>query len=504
MRSTDTRSTWRWAAPALLASALALTSCGTQVAGGGAGSDPTVLHIGSPASAESRNLGAPAIAGAATTKMGDPYVLEGTLPTGPSSAPVYRYADGQVAESTVTTLAASLGVTAAPVRHVFGWVATSSAGTLKVRDNGGSWSFSRDGDSCPMYSVDVDNAGGASSSASCAIAVPPTEVMPCPPTSSADVTTSVCSTPGTTPTPTLGADVSTAAARAAASPVLDAAGVSSADSTRLEPSGPVRNVVVDPLVEGIPTQGIRTMVSVDDHGVLGATGFLATATSGPSYPLITAKEALDRLRALPRPEIAIMCVQGQVCQGIGPQTVTGATLGLQLRFDDATAVLVPSWFFTIKGSPDPLTLVAVQDAYLGDPTQVDPGAGGTEPGATSAPDSGSSGGGSVGGGSVNPPSPVAVPPGGPDGSGPVISGLRLGTDASTLLVTTVVGICEDYVATAEETATTVTVTITGTPQDPAQACAAIAQELTLEVRLASPWDNRTVIDSATGSPVAMG
>jgi hypothetical protein len=300
MGSTRARSTWRTGdgtahrmatvaraarrvGPGVLALAvLALAGCGSEVAGGG----PPALHIGT-GSATTRDAAVPAVLGV-TTGAGaatDPYPLRGILPTGPASAVVHRYVEGRVPAATVTALAAVLGIAAPPTRHAFGWAATSAAGTLHVRDGGGWWSFMRAGDACPEYAVDVDSADAATALVGCALAVPPTtEVAPCPATSTSVGTTIACpgtsagTTPGTT-TGRAGADLPDAVALAAARPVLDAAGVTSAGATLLEPSGPVRDVAVDPVVGGLPTTGVRTVVSVDLHGVRGAP-----ASSRPRRP----------------------------------------------------------------------------------------------------------------------------------------------------------------------------------------------------------------------------
>ena len=461
--------------------ALALAACGNQVAGsGGSGSLP-LLRIGTgqygAADAVAPRSGG---SGAATD---DPYPLRGTLPSGPSTAPVYRFATTGVTASDVAALAVALGVTASPVRHPHGWDVATTSGDVRVHDGGTSWSYSRVASDCPSYVVDIDNADGATSANGCAVAVPP------------------ATTNAPTATPAAAPDGATALA--AAGPVLRATGLDPTQA-RVMPAStgyPVRTVVVDPAVAGLATSGVRTTVDVDAQGVLGATGVLAAPSAGDAYPIVSAAAALDLLRAMPRPEIAISCVQGAVCPGVGPRPVTGATLGLAQAYDAGTEILVPAWLFTVTGSDDPVAVVAVERRYLGDPN---PDPIGSAPGATSAPNPGTSGGGSgsVPGSSGGPATPVPVtePP------SPILSvqSVALGKDGSTLLLGGVGGVCDDYSGAATETSGAVTVSIVATPQSPGQVCAAMAREFTVTVTLASPWSGRSIVDAATGKALHVG
>lgn len=99
------------------------------------------------------------------------------------------------------------------------------------------------------------------------------------------------------------------------------------------------------------------------------------------------------------------------CPTPAPQKVTGAVIGLQLQYDAAGAttggdgstsggsnILVPTWFFTVEGSTDPLTVIAVDPSFLGDQSPIPP-VGEASAGSTSGGFSGSGGG-----------SAIAVPP----------------------------------------------------------------------------------------------
>jgi hypothetical protein len=425
----------------------------------------------------------------------DPYPLTGTLPTGPSAAKVYRFADAAVSRDDVAALAAALGVTGTPVRHQHGWDVATKAGDVRVHDGGTAWSYSRGLTDCPSYAVDIDNADGAISSSSCA------SVMP------SDTTTNG---PAGSTTSTRAAAVvapSDADALAAAKDVLSAAHLDAAQA-RVIPGAdgyPVRTVVLDPTIDGLRTAGARTIVDVDADGVLGAMGVLATPTAGDTYPIVSAAAALDLLRAMPRPEIAIACVQGKVCPGIGPQPVTDAVLGLSMAYDAGAPVLVPAWLFTVTGSDEPVAVVAVEQKYLADPTQG-PNPVGSGPDATSAPNPGASDGGGSGSSPGNPgsgpatPVPVTEPP------MPIqsVQSVTLGKDGSTLVLGGVGGVCDDYAGKAEETATTITVSIVATPKTPGGVCPAIAKEFTVTVALASPWDKRTIVDATSGTTLTVG
>ena len=523
MTSTSTSSATRTCL-GVVALALGLAACGSQVAGTGGSGPLPVLRIGT-AQYGATDAVAPRASGTGTGSVGqgqDPYPLRGTLPTGPSSAKVYRFGDAAVDGSDVATLATVLGVTATPVRHPHGWDVATKAGEVRVRDDGSAWSFSRGTSACPSYAADIDDVGAVSMSG-CAVAVPPSTstggavatgpaagVGPCPGPSAPGTPQTSCTTtePSTTATtPATVAAPTDPAALGAAGPVLSAAGLDPAQARVLAGTDgyPVRTVVLDPTVDGLRTSGDRTVVDVDTDGVLGATGVLATPTAGDSYPIVTAAAALDLLRAMPQPEIAIACVQGKVCPGIGPKPVTGAVLGLSMAYDAGAPVLVPAWLFTVTGSDEPVAVVAVEQKYLADPTQG-PNPVGSGPDASSAPNPGSSGGGSdsspgsPGGSGPATPVPVTEPP------APVLSvqSVTLGKDGTTLVLGGVGGVCDDYSGKAEETSTTVTVSSVATPKTPDGVCPALAKEFTVTVTLSAPWDNRTIVDAASGTTLTLG
>lgn len=460
-----TPSTWRTAAllPTAVA-ALLLSACGSTVAGGsGSGSDLPVLRIGARTAVD-------AAADAGPSAPDDPYPLAGTLPTGPDAAPVHRYGTTAVPDATVTGLAAALGLSGSAVRHAHGVVVESRAGALRVRD-GGAWSFTRTGDLCPGVQVDVDHADLQGMAVSCASEGP--------------------GAPGTPPPPS--------DARTTASRLLAAVG-DAALPAQVQTHGSTVIVTVDEKVGGARTTAVSTSVTVDATGVASAYGVVGTPTEGPAYPLISAAQALDALRAMPRPAMEIYCPKGSACPAAGPQRITGAELGLVSAYDGDEQILVPAWFFSVEGSTDPLTVVAVADRYLADPEPV----GGT-----------GSGGGSVGGSSGSPvppgepasPQPAPPAPTASDLPLPVAPGYRVtsysvSTDGRTLTLRTEGGVCTDYAGGAQQSRSQVAVTITGTPNaSSGQVCPAIAKVVEVDVALDAPLAGRPVVDARTGDAV---
>jgi hypothetical protein len=323
---------------------------------------------------------------------------------------VWHWPADQIANSAdVAKLAAALGVTGTPQRHAHGWVATSQAGELRVRDGGGAqWSFARsDLLSCPPMTVDVDH-GPDAVSAGCAVAL-----------SGGTSPIKPGATPPAPPTPSPGPD--NAATRAAAQTLLWALGI--AGPPRIEPGGSGVSILsVAPTLDALRTQGLDITIGVDSRGVRSATGYLQMPAAGADYPLRSARSAFDALAQMPRPEIAMYCEPmpptgsaGPVgCPTPKPIRITGATLGLQLHWDGTGSLLVPAWFFTTEGSPRPIAVVAVDPAFIDDPI---PPAGTIEPGSAVGSGAAGSGGAASSGGTVGSGStgssadpPVVVPP----------------------------------------------------------------------------------------------
>jgi hypothetical protein len=452
-----------------VAAVLALTACGTQVGTGG-GDEPPPLLIGSASSA----------VGAADTAShsgrGGAVTLDGTLPTGPDRAATYRYGADRTPQSQVRDLASALGLSADPVRRAHGWEVSTGGALLRVRDGDGEWSYSRAGLTCPAYLVDVESEYGGST-VSCAAGG----------RDDSDATPAV-------PVPT------DAQALAGAAPVLALAGLD--DAARVLDAGGgalSRTVVADPVVAGLPTTGIRSVVDVDSTGVLGAYGRLGATSEGPTYPIVSARTAYDRLVSAPRPLAELACPASKdgstVCPEPTPLVVTGAVLGLELAYDAGAPVLVPAWLFSTRGSDEPLAAIAVEPRYLADPAP-DTGSGpGSDPGSGSSPGSG--------GASEEPPvdSPVA-PPAQPGTLGAGVSSASIAADGRTLTLIGWGGVCATYSGIADEGGSTVKVQIVGTSTiGPDEACIDMAQEVEVQVLLERPLGSRTVTDVTTGEKI---
>jgi hypothetical protein len=478
-----------------VAAVLAVTACGTEVAG--SGDSPPVLHIGAPASAAAQ--------ADSSGKGGDgssAYQLGGDLPSGPSSAPVARFRDGGDLDD-VARLASALGLRAKPVAHAYGWVVSDGDGVLRVRKDGaGAWSYSRRTGDCLAYGIDVDNPSSTGyDGVACAVAAGPGTAPPDAPS---------------------GAD-----ALAAAAPLLAAAGLDAAPRALGDNGLGARMVVADPVVDGLRTAGLRTSIDVAADGITGAFGFLAAAEPGDVYPLLPAQDVFDSLVAMPRAMPAIACPEPapgtdpgsvpDVCASPWnpePITITGAVLGLSLAFDGDEPVLVPASLFSVEGWDDPLVAIAVDDAFLADPEpgtgtgggSVPPGAG-EEPPPVDEPGAGSSPGDPGSGGGVEPTDPGLSPepvPSGPDQPGAEMPAVdRALVSGADIVLVFWGGVCSEYSATVvEEGAGSVTVSVVGrSTLGPDQACIEIAKEYRTEVTLSAPLGDRSLIDAATGEPI---
>jgi hypothetical protein len=472
-----------------LVAALALSACGTEVAGGSSGLEP--LRIGTGAAG-----GAPA-ADSAGGKIASGWTLSGTLPAGPGTGPVLRFT-GDPGEDDVRALAAALGLTGAPEARKHGWIVDGPTGELRVRsDAAGQWSFTRTTD-CPSYYVDVDSTG-PDSAVSCAVADGPDS------TTASDL-------------PLITDD----AALATAEPVLAAAGVS-ADPRVLDGArgayGTAVAVVADPTVADLPTTGLQTVVDVDVDGVVGATGWLGDLTPDGDYPVVSAQTAYDRLDAMPRALDAMACPEiapGPMetpgddpmppCGKVQPMVITGATFGLTTSWEDGQTILVPAWLFAVKGWDYPLAQVAVADEYLADPTPAPEPTSGTGGGSAIPPDPGQT---------DTPVEPPSVEPGDPgsgggsDGSGggtepvspgsPAVEKAFVDSNGTTLALTGWGGVCSEFTAIADESATTVKVQVVERSTiGPDEACVDMAQEWKALVELDAPLGDRDLVDATTG------
>jgi hypothetical protein len=388
------------------------------VRSGNVTTQPPVLHLTSVAIG-SAGLPAQSAAGI-SNKGGAPdrspggsgWRLEGTLPGGPSSGRVNILPAGAATRAFVSALARALGMSGEPQHLTGGWYLVSGTTELSVSELAGRhWTFSNHG--CIAGPV-LDPANGTA----CAVA---TSVPPLPVTSNAGAapgSISVNPPPAAAPPVTVApaSPVPQNVARRLAGPVLQAVGVNP-DAGRVDTEGDGRSVVFSPEVAGSTVVGLETRVSVDGHGqIVDASGWLATPTQGPAYPLISARQAYDQLLAQPQPMMGLAMAPCRIIPGTSgcaptpDRVVTGATLGLTQAYStDRGVLLVPAWLFQVRGETTPVAVVAVEPAFLGVPDQPSAGGGlttGTEPGSIG----GASG---TNGSTMNPGPPTRVEPGGP-------------------------------------------------------------------------------------------
>jgi len=416
----------RWLLPASAAAAVAVVVAVVGLVAGLGGNGPTqppVLHLASVAGGSlglpaSSAVGAPDVGGApvkggAPTKggasagsaPGSGWRLEGTLPNGPSSGRVHLLPAGAATRSFVSTLAHALGMSGQPQHLKGGWYLVSGTTELSVSELAGRhWIYSNHG--CVAGPVLDPQTGTA-----CAVAKssPPIDApVPVKPDASVSPVPSPVApgagvypprafgsqTPGVGPQPIPvpePAPVAENMARRRARPVLEAVGVNP-DQAKIETEGAQRSVVFSSDVEGATVVGLETRVSVDEQGqIVDAFGWLATPTADATYPLISARQGYDQLLQQPQPmtALSIPCriVPGTVgCAPTPDRVVTGATLGLTQAYStDRGILLVPAWLFHMRGESTPVTVIAVQRAFLGQPEPPSQGGGpvvGSRPGGS--------------------------------------------------------------------------------------------------------------------------
>ncbi|MFF9348704.1 hypothetical protein [Streptomyces sp. NPDC014734] len=399
------------------------------------------------------------------------YRASGELPQGPGRAEVHR-AEGAVTADEVARLAKALGLAGAPRAEGTSWtvgpVKDGSGPVLRVdKQAPGAWTFARYG------SGGTDDCTGTSTCSSGKIA------------------------PGDN-----GSPVDESAARAAAAPVLKAAGQDGAALDARQLMGSTRVVNADPKVGGLPTYGWSTGIQVGPDGeVAGGSGRLKPLKKGDSYPVISAGEALKQLNgsssraggragiggcADPVPlENGLKSPKARCGARTGAEraattvTVDKAVFGLSAQYVAGERTLVPSWLFSVRpaagGTGTTVTQVAVDPAYLTKDAPAAPGSSaGTSP---------------------------AGPGDGSDGTGASRQVLSYGADGRNLSVTFWGGACGTYTASAAEDAKTVRVTVTEAKQEDKKACIMLAKELTRTVTLDAPLGDRTVVDAASGGRV---
>jgi hypothetical protein len=396
MRTLPQSARTRWLLPAasvvaVVAVVVAVVVVGSAVRGVNDPSHPPILHLVNVAGG-SPGLPAQSAAGfadktGAPGSRGSGWRLEGTLPAGPSSGRVHLLPAGAATRAFVGSLARALGMSGEPQHLTAGWYLVSGTTELSVSELAGRhWIYSNHG--CIAGPVLDPQVGAA-----CAVArsAPPIEVAP--------GASGAPSGSDISPSPTASAPVPLAepqpvqenVARNVARPVLQAVGIHP-DAARITTAGGRRSVIFSPEVAGSTVLGLETQVAVDEQGqIVDASGWLAKATSGATYPLISARQGYDQLRQQPQPMIGLSMAPCRIVPGTSgcaptpDRVVTGATLGLTQSYStDRGVLLVPAWLFQVRGEDTSLAVVAVQRAFLGVPEQPSPGglpSTGSEPGS---------------------------------------------------------------------------------------------------------------------------
>ena len=167
--------------------------------------------------------------------------------------------------------------------------------------------------------------------------------------------------------------------------------------------------VADPVVGGLPTFGMTSIVGVGSAGRIEyANGWLDDPTEGDTYPLVGVDAALERLDEMGggwfayapgAPEPAVDCLGCDELPAPEPTVLDTVRVGLQLvpAYGLDEAWLVPSYLFTIEGGGPGAVVAAfaIADDLLAPPvvaeeTLVDPVP--SEPEPAPAPEPGSVGG----------------------------------------------------------------------------------------------------------------
>ncbi|MFG2130451.1 hypothetical protein ACGFNV_21915 [Streptomyces sp. NPDC048751] len=422
-------------------------------ASGGDGAPPALALDGY--SETSPSGGGNGIAPGEPNPYGQTYKVDGELPDGPGSAPVY-WAKGQVGKAEVASLAEALGVDGTPVAEGGVWkVGPAKAGegpTLQVdRQAPGAWTFTR-------YTPGTDDCkGGAALCRKDPMA------------------------PAVDP-------VSVETAKKAAAPILKALGQDDAKVDASQVMGAQRVVNADPEVDGLPTYGWTTGLTVGAQGeVVGGSGQLDAPVKGATYPVLSAQKTLDLMKTAPggdhrmgiggcasavplKDRLEAPCGKSADAPATEPATITDAVFGLASHTARGQQTLVPSWLFEVRapGSEDVYTMTypAVDPKYL---TSTLP----SEPSAQPSPRPSSPGDEATGA-----PRDVKV-----DG---------YTAEGKELTVSFTGGVCADYRTTAKESGDKVTVTVTETPYKN-KVCIMIAKVFHQTVQLDEPLGDRKVV-----------
>ncbi|MFE0359120.1 hypothetical protein ACFW2I_37450 [Streptomyces nigra] len=423
-----------------------------SAATGAGGSTPPPLNL----DGATDGGGSPGIAPGEPNPYGVKYRAGGELPDGPGSAPLYR-ATGQVGADDVARLAEALGVDGTPVSRGETWhigVKDGSGPTLQVDKKApGAWTFQR-------FAAGTDDCRGV---AECSKA----------------------------PSARAGDPPAEDAARKAAEPVLEAAGLDEAKLDASQVMGAQRMVHAEPVVDGLPTYGWTTGVTVNTQGeVVGGSGLLESPEKGDTYPVLSAEKTLGLMNRTPAADgrtgiggcadpvplkdgTAVPCEAAPDAPSKDTDTVTveKAVFGLAAHAVDGRQALVPSWLFEVRApeARDSFTVThpAVDPEYLA-----------------------SSSGEATDGPSPRPSGPKDDPSASPVTRNVTVEGYK--AEGRELTVTFTGGVCADYDVRASESGGAVTVRVTETTR-PEKVCILIAKVFHRTVQLDEPLGDRKVV-----------
>ena len=262
------------------------------VAGGGGGSgngkarQAELAKLARPQTSADTKSGAPEAALAPAFAID--YVVKGTLPTLPPTAPAYRVSKA-VTKADVAALAAKLGLKGEVTDDSGGYSVTDGNHQLTVpgMSSIAIWTYSDQPAS--------GGAGGVASSGS-AVAAPACPQKPCPPGMAC---AAVCGGAPVDPKTFEAHRADRAEAEKAGRDFLARVGVDLTKAHINVNDGITEwTIIADPEVGGLPTTGLSTTVTVGPKGViLNAAGLLGTPDKLGDYPLVGVDAGLERLKS---------------------------------------------------------------------------------------------------------------------------------------------------------------------------------------------------------------
>ncbi|HZD39033.1 MAG TPA: hypothetical protein VE664_10365 [Actinomycetes bacterium] len=311
------------------------------------------------------------------------YQVRGKLPDLPRSARAWTLPD-QVTKARVAELAGKLGLTGEPTRSGLTWTVTGGTRRLFVNQvAGGPWTFSAARFICGAPPGGI--GGIVPRGIGCPALPSPALPSPAQPGSKA-----ITKPPAPAPQPPRRVALpDRATAERIARDLFGRVGAPlDGAELRFLQSFDRWSVSAFPRVGGQPTTGFIWTAGISAKGeTLSATGWLDAPRQGDVYPLISVREALQRLRSrqvsgpITDGSTAVPCAwseQPQPPGGCGPAKpltlqVTDVRLGLQFASalaqpngsKQSVGYLVPAYFFQINGSWErQASVIAVQDRFL--------------------------------------------------------------------------------------------------------------------------------------------